>query len=149
MMTLTKLVVATFVVAASTAGAQGSASTKMAAKPKAATAKGYKKDLPDSLLREAKIGESAASATALAKVPNGKVESVELEREGGKLLYSYDIKVAGKKGIDEVQVDAMTGGIVGNVVHESPAAEKKEAADEAKEKKAAAKPKATKKPPTN
>jgi hypothetical protein len=39
----------------------------------------------------------------------------------------------------------MSGNIVGKVVHESPAAEKKEAAGEAKEKKAA-KP-AGKKPP--
>ena len=141
MMNLTKLIAVALVVAASNAGAQGGPTTKAASKPKAAA---YKKDLPDSLVREAKIAESAAAATALAKVPNGKLAGVELEREGGKLLYSYDIKVAGKKGIDEVQVDAMTGGVIGKVVHESAAAEKKEAADETKEKKAAAK---TKKPP--
>src|SRR5207237_9806076 len=128
------------------AGAQGAAKSPAAKPQKSATkSAGYKKDLPDSLVREAKVTEAAAAATALAKVPKGAIESVELEREGGKLLYSYDIKVAGKSGIDEVQVNAMTGDIVGKVVHESAAAEKKEAADEAKEKKAA-KPVA-KKPP--
>jgi len=144
----TKLIAVAFVATAATAGAQGAAKGQMAA-PKtqksATKSTGYKKDLPDSLVRAAKVTEAAAAATALAKVPNGAIESVELEREGGKLLYSYDIKVAGKSGIDEVQVNAVTGDIVGKVVHESPAAEKKEAADEAKEKKAT-KP-AGKKPP--
>lgn len=131
---------------AAAAGAQGAAKTTMA-KPKS-EAKGYKKDLPDSLTKQAKITESAAAATALAKVANGKIESVELEHEGGNLLYSYDIKVAGKSGIDEVQVNAMTGDVIGNVVHENAAAEKKEKAAEAKEKKSGVKkPVAAKKPP--
>ena len=114
------------------------------AKPKPATAS-YKKDVPDSLARHAKIAEATAAATALAKVPNGRIESVELEREAGKLLYSYDIKVPGKAGIEEVRIDAVTGTLVGKVEHESPAAEKKEAAAEAREKKAT--PAKTKKPP--
>jgi uncharacterized membrane protein YkoI len=100
----------------------------------------YKRDLPDSLTSKAKVTEEAAAKTALAKVPKGSIESVELEREKGKLLYSYDIKVAGKKGVEEVQIDAMTGKLL-SAVHESPAAEKKEAAAEAKEKGAPAKPK--------
>jgi hypothetical protein len=100
----------------------------------------YKRDLPDSLKSQAKITEEAASKTALAKVPKGAIESVELEREKGKLLYSYDIKVAGKKGVEEVQVDAVTGKLV-SAVHESAETEKKEAAAEAKEKGAAAKAK--------
>ena len=29
---------------------------------------------------------------------------MELEKENGKLIYSYDIKTEGKSGIDEVQV---------------------------------------------
>jgi uncharacterized membrane protein YkoI len=134
MNSFTKLIAVALLANATNAGAQGSA-------------KSYKKDLPDSLTRVAKVTEAAAAVTALAKVPKGTIEGVELEREGGKLLYSYDIKVAGKSGIDEVQVNAMTGAIVGKVVHENAAAEKKEAADEAKEKKApVVKPRA-KKPP--
>jgi uncharacterized membrane protein YkoI len=104
----------------------------------------YKRDMPDSLKAKAKITEEAAAKTALAKVANGAIESVELERENGKLLYSYDIKVPGKKGIEEVHVDAMTGKFLSKE-HEDAAAEKKEAADEAKEK-AKAPPAKPKKP---
>src|SRR4051812_30652487 len=87
----------------------------------------YKKDIPDSLAKLAKVTEDAAAATAQARVPKGRIEGVELERENGKLMYSYTIKTAGKSGIDEVNVNAMTGKIIA-FEHESPAAEKKEAA---------------------
>ena len=93
---------------------------------------------------EAKITPAAARATALARVPGGRVKSSELERENGKLVYSFDIATKGKSGIDEVLVDAITGAVVGDVVHETPrmeAAEKKAEAKEMKmEKKAAKKP---------
>jgi uncharacterized membrane protein YkoI len=91
----------------------------------------YKKEVPDSLAKQAKITEAAAAATALARVPGGAIQGVELEKEKGKLIYSYDIKTAGKSGIDEVNVDAITGKIIA-VAHESPADEKKEAATDAK-----------------
>lgn len=90
------------------------------------------------LRKEAKIAEAAARKTALAAVPGGKVKSHELERENGRLIYSYDIKVAGKSGIEEVNVDAMTGEIVAHE-HEDAKAEAKEKKAEAKEKKAEAK----------
>jgi uncharacterized membrane protein YkoI len=90
-----------------------------------------KKDTPASLRKEAKISQKTARATALKEVPNGKVRSSELERENGKLIYSFDIKVAGKSGIEEVNIDAMTGAVVAHE-HETPKAEKKEAAAEKK-----------------
>lgn len=86
------------------------------------------------LRKEAKIAESDARKTALAAVPGGKVQSHELERENGKLIYSYDIKVAGKSGIEEINVDAMTGEIVAHE-HEDAKAEAKEKKAEASEKK--------------
>jgi len=98
----------------------------------------YKRDLPAKLVKEAKITEETAAATALKAVPNGKISSVELEKEDGKFIYSYDVKVPGKSGIEEVHVDAMTGELVSNV-HESPTDEKAEKAKEAKEAKAASK----------
>jgi uncharacterized membrane protein YkoI len=97
----------------------------------------YKRDIPDSLAKQAKITETAAADVAQHRFPKAKIESVELERENGKLLYSYDLRTEGKSGIDEVQVNAMTGKIV-SVQHETPAMERKEAAEE---KKAAAKKK--------
>jgi len=84
------------------------------------------------LLAQAKISPDSARAIARHRIPGGVIHSSELEREGGKLVYSFDIKVAGKKGVDEVLVDAMTGRIVA-VEHEDAAAEAaEERADSAK-----------------
>jgi len=91
----------------------------------------YKRDIPDSLAKQAKVGETVAAATAQRRVPKGTIQGVELERENGKLMFSYDIKTTGKSGIDEVNVDAITGAIVG-FEHESAATERKEADTEAK-----------------
>ena len=106
----------------------------------------YKRDLPAKLVKEAKISEDVAAATALKAVPGGKIDKLELEKEDGKLLYSYDIKVVGKTGVEEVHVDAISGELLKSV-HESPADEKAEKAKDAKEAKnaKAAKP-APKKP---
>jgi uncharacterized membrane protein YkoI len=78
------------------------------------------------LAREARITLRAARATALAQVPRGRVKSEELEREHGRLIYSFDIAVPGRSGIEEVNVDAMTGGVVGRQ-HEGPREERAEA----------------------
>ena len=67
-----------------------------------------------------KITMAQARATALKKAP-GKVKSAELEKEHGKLIYSFDIATA-KSGITEVNVDAINGKIVA-VQHESAAKE--------------------------
>ncbi|HMJ17064.1 MAG TPA: PepSY domain-containing protein [Gemmatimonadaceae bacterium] len=122
------------------AGAQGTSTYKTAVKPatqsttkRHATVK--KADTQASLRKEAKVSEATARATALKEVPNGVVKSSELEREGGKLIYSYDITVPGKTGIDEVNVNAVDGSVVAKQ-HETPKAEKAEAVKEAKEKKA-------------
>lgn len=82
------------------------------------------------LRREAKITEADARKTALAAVPGGRVQSHELEREKGRLIYSYDIKVAGRAGVEELNVDAKTGEIVAHE-HENARAEAKEKKAEA------------------
>ena len=102
--------------------------------PKAAAKMTVKKDTPASLRKEAKISEKTARATALKEVPNGKIRASELERENGNLIWSFDIKVPGKTGIEEITVNAVTGAVVTHE-HETPKAEKKEAAAEKKEKK--------------
>lgn len=86
------------------------------------------------LLKRAKISSDSAAAVARAKLPKATIRSAEIEEEGGKLIFSFDMKTAGKAGIDEVNVDALTGKMVGKVQHESAADEKKEAADEAAKK---------------
>lgn len=88
------------------------------------------------LKAQAKVGADSARAVALRAVPHGRVASAELEREHGKLIYSFDIAVAGKSGVEEVHVDAMTGAVVAHE-HESAQAERTEARLEAREKPAA------------
>ncbi len=96
----------------------------------AATA--VKSDIPADLAKQAKISLEAARTTALAKVPNGTVKSEELEKEHGKLIYSFDIQVPGKPGIEEVNVNAIDGKVLG-VEHESAKTERREAKKEHKE----------------
>ena len=86
------------------------------------------------LLKRAKISSDSAVAVARAKLPKATISSAEIEEEDGKLIFSFDMKTTGKSGIDEVNVDALTGKMVGKVQHESAADEKKEAADEAAKK---------------
>jgi uncharacterized membrane protein YkoI len=86
-----------------------------------------RRDIPPVLAKQAKIGLDAARATALAKVPDGTVRSEELEREHGKLIYSFDIAVPGKPGVEEVNVSAMNGKVI-NKHHESARDEAREEA---------------------
>ena len=74
---------------------------------------------------KAKIAMATARATALKEVPNGKVRKSKLERENGKLVYSFEIKVPGTTGFEEVNVDAVTGAVVSKE-HETPKIEAKE-----------------------
>ena len=83
------------------------------------------------LAAQAKISEADARTTALAKVPGGAVSSSELEKEHGKLIWSFDIATVGSKNITEVRVDAKTGKIVSTKI-ETPDKERKEAIAEKK-----------------
>lgn len=138
-----KVIAVAIAIAATTtvAGAQAPAASKAAVKTTTASAtvkrhrRAVKKETQADLQKAAKISEADARATALKQVPNGTVKSEELEREHGKLIYSYDITVPGKTGIDEVNVNAMDGSVVGKPQHETPKTEKAEAKQEAKEKK--------------
>jgi len=85
-----------------------------------------KSKIPAALKKDAKISVEDARATALKKVP-GEIQEEELEKENGKLVYSFDIRATGQKDITEVQVSAIDGSIV--------SVEKENAASEAKEKK--------------
>jgi N-methylhydantoinase A/oxoprolinase/acetone carboxylase beta subunit len=85
-----------------------------------------KSKIPAALKKDAKISIEDARATALKKVP-GEIQEEELEKENGKLVYSFDIRATGQKDITEVQVSATDGSIV--------SVEKENAASEAKEKK--------------
>lgn len=79
-----------------------------------------------------KVTQAAAEATALqsVKIPSATVASGELEAEGGCLIYSFDIKLPGKKSIIEVAVDAGTGKVL-STKREGPKAQAAEAAADA------------------
>lgn len=86
------------------------------------------------LQTQAKVSKEQATKTALSRVPDAKVESSELEREHGKLIWSFDLARNGKPGVTEVQVDAMTGKIT-SMKKESAAHEAAETRQEAQETK--------------
>jgi len=86
------------------------------------------------LLPQAKVSKAAATKTALAAVPNGSLkEDAELEKENGKLVWSFDITKPDTSTITEIMVDAVTGSIVSNE-KENAMDQKKEAAADKKEK---------------
>ena len=86
----------------------------------------YKRDLPAKLAAQAKVSEANAAKAAQAKYPEARIQAVELESERGRLIYSYELKIPGHAGIEEVNVDAKTGEVA-NTEHEGPGAEAKEA----------------------
>jgi uncharacterized membrane protein YkoI len=74
---------------------------------------------------KAKVSRADAERIALTKVPNGVVKEAELEKEHGRLIWSFDIATPGSKVITEVHVDANTGEIAA-VETEDEAHEKSE-----------------------
>ncbi len=101
-----------------------------------------KKGLSDSELASlAKVTQADAQSAALMAVTlkdaskDLSVTSGELEAEGGCLIYSFDIKMLGKKSIIEVAVDAGTG----KVLSQKSEGPKAQAAEAAADKTAAAK----------
>ncbi len=66
----------------------------------------------EKLMAQAKVSKDDAQKTALAKVPNGTIKEAELEKEHGKLQWSFDIATPDTKDITEVNVDALTGEVI-------------------------------------
>lgn len=94
------------------------------------------KHTPSELASKAKVSESDARKTALAAIPgtdaDKKVTEAELEVEHGYLVWSFDVKVTGKPGSEEVLVDAGTGKVLATK-HESEEEEAAEAREDAKD----------------
>ncbi len=78
------------------------------------------------LLKLAKVAPADAIRTAQAEFPNATIRSGEIEKEGGKLIYSFDLQQPGVKGIEEVNIDATTGAVLATE-HENPAPPRKPA----------------------
>jgi len=92
---------------------------------------GCASDKNDVLQAEAKISKGEAERIALAHAPNGIIKEGELEREKGRLIWSFDITTPGSRDTTEVNVDAQTGQVV-SVTKETPEQEKTEKKEEAK-----------------
>ena len=86
----------------------------------------------------AQISDDSARVLALIQVPGGKITDGGIETEDGKLLYSFDISVPGKEGVEEVHIDAMTGALLAHE-HESDESEETEKADKTEQPKDARK----------
>ena len=82
---------------------------------------------------QAKITKAEAQKIALDKVPGGTIKEGDIEKEKGKLLWSFDIATPGTKDITEVQVDAMTGAVI-DIAKETVADQEKEKKEDAKGK---------------
>lgn len=87
------------------------------------------------LAAQAKVSRAAAERAALAKVPGGTITDGELEKEKGKLIWSFDITTPDSKDITEVVVCAMSGEVV-SVEKETPEQQAKEKAEDAQNEKA-------------
>ena len=77
------------------------------------------------LQAESKITRAEAEKIALAKVPGGTIKEGEIEKEKGKLIWSFDIASPGTADITEVNVDAISGEVV-SIEKESPSQQAKE-----------------------
>jgi uncharacterized membrane protein YkoI len=82
---------------------------------------------------QAKITKAEAQKIALAKVPGGTIKEGGIEEENGKVLWSFDIATPGTKDNTEVQVDAMTGAVLG-IAKETVADQQKEEKEDSKTK---------------
>jgi hypothetical protein len=83
---------------------------------------------------QAKVSLADARTAALA-VENGKVKGVELEKEKGMQIYSFDIQMP--DGLHEVNIDTVTGKVVEDTIENA----QDEAAEAAQGKAAKAKQK--------
>ena len=86
------------------------------------------------LQAEAKISKADAEKIALTKAPNGMIKEGELEKEKGKLIWSFDITTPDSRNITEVAVDAITGDVI-SVEQETPKEQSKEKEEDAKKEK--------------
>jgi hypothetical protein len=81
------------------------------------------------LLKQARVTKHQAKKIALARVKDGAIKCVELEKENGMLIWSVDITQPPKKDLTDVWVDATTGKITAIEI-ETPITEKKEVAEQ-------------------
>jgi len=63
------------------------------------------------LFAQAAISRDSAVAIAKSQA-QGRIIKAELEREGGALVYSFEIRVPGEIAVAKISIDARTGTVV-------------------------------------
>jgi uncharacterized membrane protein YkoI len=77
------------------------------------------------LQAQSKISLEQAEQAALAQVPGGVIKDGDIEKDMDQLLWSFDIAAPGSTNLTEVNVDAVTGGVISVVTERSGQAEEK------------------------
>lgn len=90
------------------------------------------KEASPGLLKKATYPGEKAVAMVRATLPKGIIDEAEVEEEHGKLIYSFDVRTPGKPGIDEVNISALDGTMIGRD-HEGPKQETAETLQDVKE----------------
>lgn len=62
------------------------------------------------LLQRARVTDANARVIALQRAGRGRIVEAELDEEGGRLLYSYEIRVTDGRAF--VEIDAATGAVL-------------------------------------
>lgn len=72
------------------------------------------------LLAQATISDAAARAVALERVPDGQIVEAEIEKESGRVIFKYRLRVVSERLRVDVDIDAKTGAIVDLDKEEAP-----------------------------
>jgi hypothetical protein len=81
-----------------------------------------------------RLTEQAARAIAQKRVPNSAFEHADLEREDGRLIWSFDLRPNGSNDIVEIHIDAYSGEVV-RTETETPTQQRAEEIKDAQERK--------------
>ena len=72
--------------------------------------------LPDSIQARPRVTRGRAEITALKLVPGGQIVIGDLEREGNRLVWSFDVSIPGSRNVKAILIDAHTGTVVSNTL---------------------------------
>jgi uncharacterized membrane protein YkoI len=90
-------------------GATGIAAAQVQRDTVKRAAPAYRRTVPDSLLKLAKVTEDSARGLALGRIPSGTLQAIMLQRLRGKLVWSFVIRDPAKAANTEVYIDAENG----------------------------------------
>ncbi len=64
------------------------------------------------LLSQAQVHPALARLTAFGEFPGAQIVIAAIAQKGNRLVYSFDLKLSERDGIENVQIDAATGQII-------------------------------------